>query len=387
MKITTYSKQSIDKSDINSVINTLKSQYLTSGPKVVEFEKNIKRFVQSKYAVSANSATSALHMACLSLNLKKNDIVWTSSISFVASANCAIYCGSKIDFLDIDLETFNINTNKLKDKLKEAKKLKKLPKIIIVVHLGGLSCEMSEIYKLSKKYKFRIIEDASHALGSYYKNSPVGNCKYSDISIFSFHPVKISTTCEGGIATTNSKKLENKLKLFREHGIERKNILIKKKQKKFPFFYNQKKLGYNYRLSDVHASLGISQLKKVRKFVKKRNLIRNYYEKALKNYPIKFQKISIDNYSSHHLAIILVNKDIRNKLINFLLKKGIKTNIHYIPIFYHSFHYKSKHFKNKNSIKYYDTALSIPCYYDLSFKTISKIINLIKHFFNSLDKA
>ena len=209
MKISTYSKQFIDKDDITSVIKTLKSDYLTSGPKVLEFEKKISSLVKSKYAVSANSATSALHLGCLALNIKKNDIVWTSANSFVASANCAIYCGAKIDLVDIDLNTFNISIENLKSKLKLAKQKNKLPKVLIVVHLGGLSCEMFEIHKLSKKYKFKIIEDASHALGSQYKNRPVGSCHYSEMCIFSFHPVKIITTCEGGVVTTNSKKIED----------------------------------------------------------------------------------------------------------------------------------------------------------------------------------
>ena len=261
MKISTYSKQFIDKDDITSVIKTLKSDYLTSGPKVLEFEKKISSLVKSKYAVSANSATSALHLGCLALNINKNDIVWTSANSFVASANCAIYCGAKIDLVDIDLNTFNISIENLKSKLKLAKQKNTLPKVLIVVHLGGLSCDMFEIHKLSKKYKFKIIEDASHALGSQYKNRPVGSCDYSEMCIFSFHPVKIITTCEGGVVTTNSKKIEEKIKMLREHGIQRKKNSFSKKN--MPFFYDQKLLGYNYRLSELHAAVGISQLKKI----------------------------------------------------------------------------------------------------------------------------
>lgn len=381
MKISTYSKQFIDKDDITSVIKTLKSDYLTSGPKVLEFEKKISSLVKSKYAVSANSATSALHLGCLALNINKNDIVWTSANSFVASANCAIYCGAKIDLVDIDLNTFNISIENLKSKLKLAKQKNTLPKVLIVVHLGGLSCDMFEIHKLSKKYKFKIIEDASHALGSQYKNRPVGSCDYSEMCIFSFHPVKIITTCEGGVVTTNSKKIEEKIKMLREHGIQRKKNSFSKKN--MPFFYDQKLLGYNYRLSELHAAVGISQLKKIFKFIKKRNQIRQYYIKELKNYPVKFQEISKINYSSIHLTIIFVNSKIRNNLIKFLLNKNIKTNIHYIPIFYHSFHRKKKFFSCKQSIKYYNSSISIPCYYELSFLEVKKICSYIKKFFKN----
>lgn len=380
MKIASYSKQHIDEKDISSVIKTLKSDFLTSGPKVLEFEKKISSKVKSKYAVSVNSATSALHLGCLALDLKKNDIVWTSANSFVASANCAIYCGAKIEFVDIDLKSFNISIDNLITKLKIAKKKKLLPKILIVVHLGGLSCDMSKIYRLSLKYKFKIIEDASHALGSFYKRYPVGSCKYSEICIFSFHPVKIITSCEGGVLTTNSKKINNKIKMLREHGIKREKNDFSKEN--MPFFYDQKILGYNYRLSDVHATIGLSQLNKLRKFIVKRNKIRNLYIKELKGYPIKFQDIAKDYFSSIHLVIIKVDKKLRNKLIKFLLKKNIKTNIHYIPIFYHTYHKVKNHSQYKNSIKYYESCLSIPCYYDLSFLEVKKISSLIKFFFN-----
>ncbi len=378
-KILNYSQQSINKDDIVQVSKVLKSNYLTTGPKVKEFENKICSFTKSNHCTVVNSATSGLHIACLALGLKKNDQVWTSPISFVASANCAVYCGAKIDFVDIDDETFNISLEKLRKKLESSKKNNTLPKILIVVHLGGEPCEMDKIKLLSKKYKFKIIEDASHALGSVYKGSKIGSCKYSDATVFSFHPVKSITTGEGGAVTTNSKSIFNKLSMLREHGIERnkKNFLTKIKE---PFFFEQQDLGFNYRLSEIHATLGISQLSRIDKFISKRNLIRKYYQKELDKLPVKFQKFSKNTYTSQHLVIILVNKKSRNLLIEKLLKQGFKTNIHYIPIFYHPFFYKKKFLNNKTSIKYYKSAISLPCFYDLKFKDLNKIITIIKKY-------
>ena len=379
--ISSYSRQSINKTDIKNVIKTLKSDFLTTGPQVLKFENRLKKIVKAKFAVASNSATSSLHTACLALDIKKNDHVWTSSISFVASANCAIYCGAKVDFVDIDSQTFNICPNKLEKKLLESKIKKKLPKILVVVHMGGEPCEMKKIYNLSKKYNFKIIEDASHALGSKYNGKLVGNCKYSEITVFSFHPVKIATSCEGGMATTNSATIAKRLTLFREHGIEKDIKKFEIKKNRYPFYYEQQNLGYNYRLSDVHAALGASQLNRIDLFIKKRNLLRVIYEKSLKKLPIKFQKTGKKNYSSNHLVIISVEIKIRNKLISFLKKNKITTNIHYIPIFFHPYHYKKKHLTNKESIKYYNSSLSIPNYYDLSLHQHKRIIDKIKIFF------
>jgi len=382
----TYSRQSVDQSDIRSVTKVLKSNYLTSGPIVKKFELKVSLITKSKYAVSSNSATSSLHIACLALGIKKNDIVWVPSISFVATANCAAYCGAKIEFLDIDLNSFNINIFNLENKLKEAKKKKKIPKLILVVHMAGTPIDMKKIKYLSLKYNFKIIEDASHALGSYYKNGePVGNSKYSDISVFSFHPVKIATTCEGGISTTNSSHLYNRMKLYREHGIERNKKFFYNKNN-FPLYYEQSKLGYNYRLSEIHAALGLSQIKRIKKFVKARNKIKKFYKKNLENLPIKFQTVLKDSLSSNHLIIILVPKNLRNKLFSYLRRNMIFTNIHYIPIFYHPFYFKKKFYLvNQNAIEYYNRALSIPCYYELKISDQKKIVNLLKTFFYKLN--
>ena len=376
-----YSTQSINNSDIKAVVSTLKSGFLSQGPTTLKFEKEMSKLTKSKYAISANSATSGLHLVCLALGLSKKDLVWVSSISFVATANCAAHCDSKIDFVDINKDTFNICVKSLEQKLKIAKKNKKLPKILIVVHLGGLPSDMKKIHKLSKKYKFEIIEDASHALGSTHNNLPVGSCKYSIASIFSFHPVKIATTAEGGVITTNSKKLNHKIRIFREHGIERTRKNLINKKNKFELCYEQQGLGHNYKLSEVHASLGLSQIKRVKFFIQKRNLLKNIYINKLKGLPISFQKIPKNFYSSFHLMIIRVHKNLRNKLYESFKKNNIRTNVHYLPIFMHPFYYNKKHLNNKNSLDYYNEALSIPLYVDLKKKEQDKIIRIIFNFF------
>jgi UDP-4-amino-4,6-dideoxy-N-acetyl-beta-L-altrosamine transaminase len=379
-----YSTQSVDKSDIKAVVKTLKSNFLTQGPSTLKFEKQISKLTKSKYAISANSATSGLHLVCLALGLSKKDLVWVSSISFVASANCAAYCGSKIDFVDIDSDTFNICAKSLEQKLIIAKKNKKLPNVLIVVHLGGLSSDMKKIFKLSKKFGFVIIEDASHALGSTYYNLPVGSCKYSIASIFSFHPVKIATSAEGGIVTTNSKLMNEKIRMFREHGIERTKKNFINKKEKFKLYYEQQKLGYNFRLSEVHASLGLSQIRRIKYFAKRRNSIRINYIKKLSGLPIKFQKIPNYCNSSFHLMIVRVHKNLRNKLYIFLKKRNISTNVHYLPIFMHPYYFNKRHLINKNSIDYYNEALSIPLYVDLKEKEQNKVIKSIYKFFKNL---
>ena len=377
-----YGRQYISDNDIQAVKKVLNSNYLTQGPNVDKFEKKISKFCNSKFAVAVNSATSALHLSCLALNLGKDDILWTSPISFVASSNCALHCQAKVDFVDIDLENFNICPKKLENKLIKTKKTQR-PKILVVVHLGGLSCDMVKIKKLALKYNFKIIEDASHAIGSKYKKSLVGSCKFSDITVFSFHPVKIITTGEGGIATTNNQRLYHKIKLLREHGVQKKQAKIKGKIDG-PWFYQQQHLGFNFRLSDIHASLGISQLSKIKKFLKIRQRIAKIYIKRLQDLPVFFQKIDDEYFSSYHLFIIRVNKKIRLKLFNFLKKSKINVNIHYIPIYKHLFYEKNFRF-NKNdfseSEKYYETAISLPIFPGLKDKDQNYIITRIKQFF------
>ena len=294
-----YGKHSIDKTDINSVVKVLKSNFLTQGKKVSEFENIISNFCKSKFAVAVNSATSGLHLACLSLGLKKNDYVWTSSITFVASANCALLCDAKVDFIDINPKTYNMCTKDLERKLIIAEKKNKLPKIVIPVHLSGQPCELIKIFQLSKKFGFKIIEDASHAIGSKYRNQNIGSCQYSDATIFSFHPVKIITTGEGGMITTNKKGIYQKLISLRSHGID-KSIINKNKKKIIN--YEKKNLGLNYRMNDIEAALGISQFKKINLFIKKEILFK--YNKKLSKYPLTLPYELENTFSSYHLYII-----------------------------------------------------------------------------------
>tara|TARA_Y200000002_G_scaffold373144_1_gene371818 strand:- start:13390 stop:14550 length:1161 start_codon:yes stop_codon:yes gene_type:complete len=384
-KIIPYSRQFIDKNDISSVIKILKSDMLTQGDGVLLFEKEISKYTGAKYASSFNSATSALHAACHALDVKKGDIVWTSPISFVASANCALYCGGTIDFVDINIDTYNISVSSLKKKLSEAKKINKLPKVLICVHLSGQSCEMEDIFKLSKIYNFKIIEDASHALGGLYKNKKIGNCKYSDVCIFSFHPVKMITTGEGGMAVTNKKNLHEKLKIFNSHGIDTSKRYINKSMK---FFNQMVDLGFNYRLSDIHAALGMSQMKKINKFLKRRFEIKKYYNKEFGklDLPIIIPHDHPDTISSNHLYIIRIKKNskiTRNQILERLRKRNIFVNVHYVPIYRHFFYQRMK-IKNSdfpNSEIYGSQAISIPNFYGLKNGEIDEIIYKIKNLF------
>ena len=381
-----YGKQSIDNQDIDFIIDVLKSDFLTQGPQVPIFEENVSEICGSKYATAFNSATSALHASCLALGIGENDTVWTSPISFVASANCAIYCGANIDFIDIDENTFNIDLNKLKEKLELAKKANKLPKILIPVHMAGQSCDMEEISFLSKIYEFKVIEDASHAFGASYKDNKVGSCRFSDVTIFSFHPVKIITTGEGGMATTNSSEINKNLKKIRSHGIE-KNQANLINNSHGAWYYEQQQLGFNYRMNDIEAALGNSQIIKLGDFLKKRNSIATFYNENLKNLPIKKPFVKKYNYSSFHLYIIKTMDDkdglIRKNLFDFLRSRDILVNVHYIPIhlqpFFGELGFKKGDFPIAE--KYYRNAISLPIFPDLSKESQEFVISSLKKFF------
>ena len=326
MNIIPYSRQKIDRSDIKEVVKVLKSNFLTQGNEVPKFEEKVKTKVKAKFSVAVNSATSALHIACMSLDVKKGDIVWTSANSFVASINCANYLNAKIDFVDIDLDTYNLSIDYLEKKLKKARQIKKLPKVLILVHFAGLPCDLKKIWMLSKKYNFKIIEDASHAIGSKYRGNYIGDCRYSDIAIFSFHPVKIITSGEGGMCLTNNKKIYKDLLLYRSHGITKnKEEFNIKENKNNEWYYEQQKIGYNYRLSDIHASLGSSQLKKLDKFTKIRNQIAKKYKILLKDLPLILPKDNKLSLSSYHLYVVRTqdnsDKTLHKKLFDFLRKK------------------------------------------------------------------
>ena len=371
-----YARPKIFKQDIINVNKVLKSQYLTTGPEILKFEKKLSSLCKSRYALTSNSATSALHLCCLALGLSKNDYVWTSSITFVASANCALYCGAKIELVDIDPDTLNISIEKLEKKLIQARDSNKLPKIIIPVHLGGNPCEMKDLKKLSKKYKFKIIEDASHAIGASYDGSLIGSCSYSDACVFSFHPVKIITTGEGGAMLTNNKDIASKFSALRSHGIVRDKLL---KKSHYAWYYEQRSLGYNYRMNEMEASLGSSQLNKLKKFIKERNEIANYYKKNLNSKIVKFQKVDKLTRSSYHLFIIRTNKILRKIIYDKLKKNGITTSFHYIPVYRQPYYEKFK-FSKKNflvSEEYYNDGLSIPLYCGFNKKTQDKVIKII----------
>lgn len=366
-----YGCQDISDEDVSAVVEALKSDFLTQGTKVPLFEKIVANYCNSKYGIAVNSATSALHVACLALELGEGDWLWTSPNSFVASANCGLYCGAKIDFVDIDPKTYNLSTDELENKLIQARKENRLPKILVAVHFAGQSCDMKKIHELSKEYGFFIIEDASHSIGAKYLNKPIGGCQYSDIAVFSFHPVKIITTAEGGLATTNSKKLAEKMSLFRTHGVTRNQSLIKKKDEG-SWYYEQINLGFNYRMTELQAALGISQMRRLDQFVSKRHILKERYDKLLSNLPVITPYQDRSCYSALHLYPIQINLDKINKsrkqIFEELRENGIGVNVHYIPIHTQP-HYKELNFKEgdyPNSEYYYNRAISIPLFHSMT---------------------
>ena len=309
-----YGSQNINENDIQSVVDVLRGQFLTQGPKVGAFERKIADYCGVKAAVAVNSATSALHIACKALGLGNGDLLWTSPNSFIASANCGLYCEADVDFVDIDPKTYNLCPRKLERKLKQAARKKRLPKIVIPVHFSGQPADMKTIAKLSEEYGFHIIEDASHAVGAEYLNEKVGNCRFSDITVFSFHPVKIITTGEGGLALTNDPVLETKMRLFSNHGMTRDAALLKRRDEG-SWYYEQIELGYNYRMTDIAAALGISQMDRLDQFVLRRWIIAKRYDEELKDLPVILPWQSPDCRSSWHLYVLQLSDDMAQKRI------------------------------------------------------------------------
>ncbi len=379
IKFINYGRHSIDDDDIKAVVKTLKSDFITQGPTIPLFEDKIKKYCGVKYGFAVNSATSALHISCLSLGLGPGDILWTSANTFVSSSNCALLVGATVDFVDIDPDTLNMSVKSLEKKLITANNNNCLPKIVIPVHFAGQSCDMKKIYELSKIYGFKIIEDGSHAIGGSYKNLPVGSCKYSDICVFSFHPVKIITTGEGGIALTNSKLIAEKLKKFRSHGIHSIKQKMRKRDPKEIWNYQQVSIGLNYRITDIAASLGLSQMNKLDQFINKRRKIAKFYDSKLKYLPLKRQHEISSCKSTYHLYVIRLNlkhkKITQKKIYNNLTKLGVLVNIHYIPVyrqpFYEDLGFKSGHCPEAES--YFREALSIPIYPDMTIKDMEYV--------------
>ena len=366
-----YGRQDIIQSDIDSVVEVLKSDFLTQGTQLPLFEKTVSVYCGVNYGVAANSATSALHIACLALGLKKGDLVWTSPNSFVASANCGLYCGANVDFVDIDPKTYNMSVEELEIKLITAKKENKLPKVIIPVHFAGQSCDMKKIHSLSQEYGFKIIEDASHAIGGKYLEKSIGGCQFSDITVFSFHPVKIITTAEGGLATTNSKKLAEKMRIFRSHGITRNNELMSKNADG-GWYYEQIDLGFNYRMNEIQAALGVSQMERLDNFILIRQNIQKRYDSLLSGLSIIKPFQHKDSSSAMHLYPILIDLESisksRKQVFDELKGMGIGVNIHYIPI--HKQPYFSMLGFNvgdyPNAEAYYERTISIPLFHSMS---------------------
>jgi UDP-4-amino-4,6-dideoxy-N-acetyl-beta-L-altrosamine transaminase len=383
-----YSRQNITESDIKAVEEVLRSDFITQGPMIPLFEDAVASYCGVAHGVAVNSSTSALHLACLALDLGHGDILWTSPNTFVASANCALYCGASVDFVDIDPNTYNMSIEKLKEKLNIAKKEGRLPKIVMPVHFAGQPCDMPKIHQLSQEFGFKIIEDASHAIGASYKNIKVGSCSHSNITVFSFHPVKIITTGEGGMAMTNDNLLADRMRRLRTHGITKEKELMHIRSENEIWNYQQIELGFNYRMTDIHAALGINQLKRLNEFVDYRHKIATRYNQLLGSLPIVTPLQASENYSSYHLYPIRINKQKCNKtqrqVFDALLQNGVAANLHYIPVhrqpYYENLGFKINDFPEAEL--FHKEVISIPIYFGLDEKLLMSVVDTLKKTLN-----
>lgn len=378
-----YGKQEITRADIDSVLDVLNSDFLTQGPKVPIFEQKVASHTGAKHALAVNSATSALHIACKALGLDVGDILWTTPITFVASANCGLYCGAQVDFVDIDPKTYNLCPKALEAKLEEAEMVNRLPKVLVAVHLCGQPCDMEAIYKLSQRFGFRIIEDASHAIGGKYKGEFIGNGRYSDITVFSFHPVKIITTAEGGMAVTNDDELASQINLLRSHGITRDQTLMTH-EPDGPWYYQQVMLGYNYRMTELQAALGISQMDRLDAYVARRHELAKRYDELLKDLPVIKPWQHPDSYSGLHLYVIRLQLDAISKthrqVFESLREQGIGVNLHYIPVhtqpYYLEMGFEPGAFPQ--AMQYYREAISLPMFQGLTEEQQDDVVQALK---------
>jgi len=378
-----YGKQSISEADIQAVVDVLRSDFLTQGPVVPAFEQAVASYCQARHGVAASNATAALHIACLALDLGPGDLLWTSPITFVASANCGLYCGAQVDFVDIDPHTFNMSPVALEKKLIAAKLQGKLPKVVVPVHMCGQPCDMAAIHALSLKYGFRIIEDASHAIGATYKGEPVGNGRYSDIIVFSFHPVKIITTAEGGMALTNDAKLAKKMTLLRSHGISSASEDMVQRTGDEIWNYQQIDLGFNYRMTELQAALGLSQLQKLDEFVTTRQAIASYYDHTFSGVDIQTPWQHPDGLSSFHLYPIQVTATSgidQQSLYQSLTRAGVLVNLHYTPVYLQPY-YARLGFKSgycPHAENYFKSSISIPVYASMTEAQQHRVVDLIQ---------
>lgn len=378
-----YGRQDISQADIDAVVAVLQSDFLTQGPLVPLFEQTVAKHVGAKHALAVNSATSALHIACLALGLGQGDYLWTTPVTFVASANCGLYCGAQVDFVDIDSRTYNLCPKALEAKLVAAEQTGKLPKVLVAVHLCGQPCDMAAIYALAQKYGFKIIEDASHAIGGKYKGEFIGNSRYSDITVFSFHPVKIITTAEGGMALTNSDELAHQMALLRSHGITRDTAHMTHAPDG-PWYYQQIDLGYNYRMTELQAALGVSQMQRLDAFVQRRHQLAQRYDQLLAALPVTIPWQHPDSYSGLHLYVVRLQLDkvtkTHRQVFEALREQGIGVNLHYIPVHTQP-HYLRMGFKAGDypqAEQYYAEAISLPMYQTMTFEQQDQVLNALK---------
>ncbi|MGE5452527.1 MAG: UDP-4-amino-4,6-dideoxy-N-acetyl-beta-L-altrosamine transaminase [Acidobacteriota bacterium] len=377
-----YGRQDITQADIDAVVDVLKSDFLTQGPKVPEFETSVREHCGAEYALAVNSATSALHIACLALGLGPGDWLWTSPITFVASANCGLYCGAQVDFVDIDPQSYNICPRAMADKLKQAKREGRLPKVVVPVHLCGQPCDMESIHALAQQYGFKVIEDASHAIGGRYKGRPIGNCEYSDITVFSFHPVKIVTTAEGGVAVTNNAQLADRMALLRSHGITR-DASHMTHAADGPWYYQQIELGFNYRMTELQAALGVSQMQRLETYVSRRHALAKRYDQLLNSLPVTLPAQHPDCYSGLHLYVIRLQlKKVRHthlQVFEALRGLGIGVNLHYIPVhtqpYYQQLGFRTGDYPQAE--QYYSEAISLPIYPNMTNEQQDSVVAAI----------